>query len=294
MKKFGDIFFYSSFLIQSCVSILISFLVVFLIGKEAFVFFEQIPLKDFFLSTQWRPLLEPSSFGFWPLLIGSVQIVFGAILLSLPIGLGLAIFTQEYGKKIRFILKPILEILAGIPTVVYGYFALSFITPLLKKVFPELEIFNALSASIVVGLMILPMICSLCDDAFNSLPSFLKQGAYALGARSFEVILFVIIPASYRRILAACVLAISRALGETMAVSLAAGSSPQMGFDFFKGIQTMTAYIVQVSLGDTPQTGMAYLSSFAIAGILFMITLFFNTLAHLLVFKKDLYEKTAI
>lgn len=183
--------------------------------------------------------------------------------------------------------ETLLEILAGIPTVVYGFFALSFITPLLRLIFPQIEIFNALSGAMVVGVMILPMVASLCDDAFLALPKELKQGAYALGANTFEVVLQVTIPAIRSRIGAIMVLSISRAVGETMAVTLAAGATPKMTLNPFESIQTMTAYIVQISLGDAPAGGIESLTCYAVGGLLFLITLALNITGHLLLKNKN-------
>ena len=228
-----------------------------------------------------------------PLVIGTMMIVIGSSLISIPIGLITAIFISEYASPLsKKILKPILEILAGIPTVVYGYFALTVITPFLKNIFPEIEVFNALSGSIVVGVMVLPMICSLCDDAFSDLPRSLKEGGYALGATSFEVITKITIPAALPRIISAFILAISRAIGETMAVVLAAGATPTMSTSPLSSIQTMTSYIVQVSLGETPAGGIEYQTCFAVGSLLFLITLAMNIFGRMIQekFKMELPE----
>ena len=232
------------------ISLLTTLGIIFVLAKETFAFLQVVPLWDFLLGTRWNPLLDPQSFGVLPLLSGTMLIMVGAALIALPLGLTTAIYLSEFAAPTtRSFIKPTLEILAGIPTIVYGYFALTFITPLLKHIFPSIEIFNALSGAIVVGIMILPMISSLCDDAFHAVPKGLKEGGYALGATSFEVIWQVIIPHASSRILAAFILALSRAIGETMAVTLAAGSNPQLALNPLESIQTMTAYIVQVSLG---------------------------------------------
>ncbi|RME17730.1 MAG: phosphate ABC transporter permease subunit PstC [Bdellovibrio sp.] len=252
-----------------------------LLGKESWSFFQKVPLKDFLFGTHWAPLLEPKSFGVLPLLSGTFMIVILSISLALPLGLLTATFLSEFASPHwRKWLKPALEILAGIPTVVYGYFALTFITPLLKSIYPPTEIFNALSASIVVGIMILPMISSLCDDAFFDFPISLKEGALSLGATPFEFITQILYPASLSRIGAALVLAISRAIGETMAVTIAAGATPKITLNPFESIQTMTAYIVQVSLGDTPAGGIEYQTCFAVGALLFILTFFFNWIGH--------------
>ncbi len=260
--------------------------VVFVLGNEAVPFFLEVSLIDFLTGTKWEPLLEPKSFGVLPLVFGTFLIVIGAVLVALPIGLLTAIFMSEYAShSLRSVVKPVLEVLAGIPTVVYGYFALTFITPLLRSVIPGVDVFNAASAALVVGIMILPMISSLCDDAFRAIPRSLRDGAYALGATSYEVIWKVVIPASFTRIGAALVLAVSRAIGETMAVTLAAGATPTLSFDVFGSVQTMTAYIVQVALGDTPAGGIEYQTSYAVGALLFVITFVLNIFGNVYIFK---------
>lgn len=220
------------------------------------------------------------------------MIVVGSAFVCIPIGVVTAVYLSQYAsKKVRRIIKPILEILAGIPTVVYGYFALTFITPILRVFIPETEIFNALSGSIVVGIMILPMVASLCDDALQAVPKTLKQGGFALGTTSFEVIRGIMIPAAFSGIIASFVLAISRAFGETMAVTLAAGATPKFTLNPLESIQTMTAYIVQVSLGDTPAGGIEYQTIFAVAGLLFLVTLIMNLLSnHIMNKYREVYD----
>ena len=194
-----------------------------------------------------------------------------------------AIFLSEYAsERARSILKPVLEVLAGIPTVVYGFFALTFVTPILRTVLPDTHVFNAASAAIVVGIMVLPMVASLCDDAFRAVPDNLREGAYSLGATSFEVTTRVVVPAGLSGVFAAFVLAISRAIGETMAVTLAAGATPNLTMNPLESIQTMTAYIVQVSLGDTPAGTLTYQTLFAVAAVLFLVTLCLNILANMI------------
>jgi len=274
------------------VSVLTTFAIVWILIREAGVFFQEVSVSEFLFGTQWTPLLEPRSFGVLPLVCGTFLIVAGTALIALPAGLATAIYLSEYASsRVRSILKPILEVLAGIPTVVYGYFALSFVTPLLRTVFSDVQIFNAASASIVVGIMVLPMVASLCDDTLRAVPASLRQGAYAVGATPVEVTLGVVIPSSLSGIMAAFVLALTRAIGETMAVTLAAGATPKMTMDPFVGIQTMTAYIVQVSLGDTPAGGIAYQTIFAVSALLFVITLIMNIVSsHLLRKFREVYE----
>lgn len=259
---------------------------VYLLGRETLNFFDLVSFKEFWTSSEWSPLIEPKTFGIWPLICGTALISLGGIIIALPFGLMIAIQMSEFSSpRLRSILKPTLEILAGVPTVVYGYFALTVITPFLRVFFPDIEIFNGLSASIVVGIMILPMVASLCDDAFRALPRSLRDGAYSLGATSREVIQDVLLPAASGRVVAAVLLALSRAVGETMAVTLAAGSTPKMTSSYFESIQTMTAYIVQVSLGDVASGGVEYLSSFAVGFVLLLMTLFMNGFGTYLILK---------
>ena len=274
------------------ISVLTTFAIVFILAQETGVFFKDVSVLDFLFGTQWTPLLEPRSFGVLPLVCGTVLIVVGAGSLALPIGLATAIYLSEYAStRVRSLLKPILEVLAGIPTIVYGYFALTFITPLLKTFFPKIQTFNAASASLVVGIMILPMVASLCDNAFRAVPDSLRQGAYAVGATQYEVTTGVVIPSALSGVMAAFVLALSRAIGETMAVTLAAGATAKLTMDPFVSIQTMTAYIVQVSLGDTPAGTIAYQTIFAVSALLFIITLCMNIISHRLLHRfREVYE----
>ncbi len=255
--------------------------IIYTLSQETWHFFKTVSVVDFLFGTKWEPLMEPKSFGVLPLVSGTLLISIGAGLFAIPSGVMIGVFLTEYAhEKMRRIVKPILEILAGIPTIVYGYFAITFVTPIIKTIMPDIEVFNALSGAIVVGVMILPMVASLVDDALLALPQSLKHGAYALGATPFEVISGVIIPASFGRIMAAFILAISRAIGETMAVTMAAGSNPQLTFNPLQSIQTMTSYIVQVALGDTPAGGIEYLTSYAVAFLLFVMTFGLNWIGH--------------
>lgn len=260
--------------------------------EETFQFFSEVSWVEFFFGTEWTPLFEPRRFGIWPLIMGTTLITLGAALIGLPIGMGIAIFLNEYAsQRVQEWFKPVLEILAGIPTVVYGYFAVKTVTPALQAAIPQVEVFNALSAAIVVGIMIVPMIASLCDDAIRSVPRSVKEAGYALGATKLEVTTQVVIPAAMSGLVAAFILALSRALGETMAVTLAAGSTPKMSLNPLESVQTMTAYIVQVSLGDTPHGTLEYRSIFAVGSVLFLMTLAFNLLAYQLVKKyRRVYE----
>ncbi len=280
------------FFLCAAVSTLTTAAVIAVLAFETWGFLQQVPLTDFLFGTTWTPLLQPKSYGLLPLLAGTTMIVVGSAMVAVPIGLASAIYLSEYASdRARNLLKPILEVLAGIPTVVYGFFALTFVTPLLKTVFPATQVFNAASAAIVVGIMVLPMVASLCDDAFRAVPDSLREGAYSLGATSFEVTTRVVVPASLSGVFAAFVLAISRAIGETMAVTLAAGATPILTLNPLESIQTMTAYIVQVSLGDTPQGTLTYQTLFAVASVLFLITLSLNLIANFIMKRyQEVYE----
>ncbi|MDG1114887.1 MAG: phosphate ABC transporter permease subunit PstC [Pseudomonadales bacterium] len=276
----------------AAISVLTTLAVVGVLSIETFNFFQQVPAADFLFGTRWTPLLEPKSYGILPLLFGTTLIVIGAAIVALPVGLACAIYLSEYaGVRTREVVKPILEILAGIPTIVYGFFAITFVTPILRTLIPSTEVFNAASAGIVVGIMVLPMVASLCDDALRAVPNALRDGAYSLGATSFEVTARIVVPASLSGIFAAFVLAISRAIGETMAVTLAAGATPNLTLNPLESIQTMTAYIVQVSLGDTPAGTLSYQTLFAVGAVLFSMTLILNLIANAVMNRyRDVYE----
>ena len=261
-------------------STLVTVGIVVVLFRETIIFFQQVSVLDFLTDTQWTPLFQEKHFGVLPLAAGSLLVAGGAALLAVPIGLLTAVFLSEYaGPRLRKVLKPLLEILAGIPTVVYGYFALTFITPLLRTVWPETDVFNALSASIVVGIMIIPTISSLSEDALRAVPSALREGAYGLGATKLEVSTKVVVPAALSGVIASFILGISRAIGETMAVSIAAGNLPNLTVNPLESIQTMTAYIVQASLGDTPHGSIGYQTLFAVGMTLFLITLVMNVVS---------------
>lgn len=264
----------------TAISLLTTGAIVGVLVVEAAGFFQHVSPLEFFFGTRWVPLLEPSSYGILPLLWGTLQVTVLAALVAIPLGLCCAIYLSEYASaRVRTWVKPALELLAGIPTVVYGYFALTFVTPMLRHVLPDIQVFNALSAGIVVGIMILPMIATLGDNALRAVPANLRQAGHALGATSYEVTTRIVVPAGLSGVMAAFLLAISRAIGETMAVTLAAGQTPNLSFSALESIQTMTAYIVQVSLGDTPADGIAYQTLFAVALVLFTLTLLLNLLS---------------
>lgn len=261
----------------AAVSTLVTVGIVAVLLTETIAFFRRVSPVAFFTGTEWTPLFQNPEFGVLPLLSGSFLVAAGAAVVAIPLGLLSAIFLSEYsGPRLRGVLKPLLEILAGIPTVVYGYFALTFITPLLRTFAPETDVFNAASAALVVGIMILPTVSSLSDDALRAVPKALRQGAYGLGATKFEVSTRVVVPAALSGILASFILGISRAIGETMAVVIAAGNMPNLTLNALESIQTMTAYIVQASLGDTPRGSIGYQTLFAVGMTLFVITLAMN------------------
>ncbi|MFW6089548.1 MAG: phosphate ABC transporter permease subunit PstC [Gemmatimonadota bacterium] len=274
------------------VSVLTTVGIVVVLLTESAGFFREVPLDDFLTGTQWSPLYTDQQFGILPLLNGTLLIAVGAMLIALPIGLTSAIYLSEYATpRMRGIVKPLLEILAGIPTVVYGYFALLFITPLLRTVFPSAGVYNAASGAIVVGIMIIPMVASLSEDALSAVPRALREAAYGLGATKFEVSTRVAVPAALSGIVASFILAISRAVGETMAVTLAAGATPRMTLSFLESVQTMTAYIVQVSLGETPHGSIEYKTIFAVGLVLFCITLAMNLISNRITARfREVYE----
>ncbi|WP_299024158.1 phosphate ABC transporter permease subunit PstC [uncultured Thermanaerothrix sp.] len=279
-------------LICAAVSILTTLGIVLTLLRETILFFQQVSIVEFFTETRWTPLFASKKFGIWPLVNGTVLVAAGAMIIALPLGLLAAIYMSEYASEnMRRILKPILEVLAGIPTVVYGYFALLFVTPLLKSIFPQTQTFNGASASIVMGFMILPMVASISEDALSAVPRSLRDAAYALGATKLEVSTQIVVPAALSGISASFILAVSRAIGETMIVAIAAGQQPKLTLNPLESIETMTAYIVQVSLGDTPQQSLAYLTIFAVGAMLFFMTLVMNVISHFLTRRfREVYE----
>ncbi len=259
------------------VSIFTTVSIIYILGVESYHFFSQVPLRDFFFATEWAPLFEPRSYGIWPLVNGTFLIAILSIVIALPLGICIAIYTSEYATGWwQKILKPLLEILAGIPSVVYGYFAVTQVSPLIQSVFPSAEVYNSLSAAIVIAIMVLPTIASICDDSLRAIPKQVRDGAYALGTRKSEVTLHIVVPAALSGILAAFILAFSRAIGETMVVTLAAGGTAQLTANPLVGIQAMTAYIAQVALGDVAHGSVEYQSIFAVGLVLFFITLALN------------------
>jgi phosphate transport system permease protein len=276
----------------AAISVLTTAGIVFTLMGETLQFFREVSPFEFLTGTRWTPLFASQHFGVLPLVNGTLAVAFVAMLVAIPVGLLTAIYLSEYAPDgLRSILKPVLEVLAGIPTVVYGYFALLFVTPVLRSILPEMQIFNVLSAGIVMGFMILPMMASISEDALRAVPRGLREGAYALGSTKFEATTRVVLPGALSGILAAVVLSISRAIGETMIVAIAAGQQPKMGLDLLSSMETMTAFIVQVSLGDTPQDTLEFRTIFAVGTLLFAMTFAMNMLGDWFVRRyREVYE----
>jgi phosphate transport system permease protein len=250
---------------------------------ESAGFFKHVALLDFLTDTQWTPLFDDAHYGILPLMAGTLVTTAIALVVAIPLGTITAIYLSEYaGYRTREIIKPLMELLSAVPTVVYGYFALLFVTPLLQRLLPELPGFNMLSAGIVIGVMIIPYVSSVSEDAIRAVPMHLRESSYAMGATRLQTSLRVVIPAALSGIVAAYILGISRAIGETMVVAVAAGSQPNLTWNPMEGAATITAYIVQVSLGDLPHGSLEYQSIFAVGLVLLLMTLLFNVLGHLL------------
>ncbi len=287
--KISNVVARNLFFLFAIITILTTLGIVISLLRDSLGFFAEIPIKDFLFGKVWTPLFSDPEFGVLPLVSGTVLITLISAVISIPIGLFTAIYLSEYAnKKVRKIIKPILEVLAGIPSIVFGYFALTTITPFLKNILPQTEIFNALSASLAVGVMTIPLVSSLSEDALRAVPDSLRQGALALGSTKMETSLKVVVPAAISGISASFVLAISRAIGETMIVTIAAGARPNLTFNPLESVQTMTSFIVQASQGDNPHGTVGYYSLFAVGLLLFLITLGLNILSHHLV---DKYRK---
>jgi phosphate transport system permease protein len=263
--------------VSAAASILVTAGIIAVLLVETVEFFQEVPIVEYLTGTEWTPLFSIKHFGILPLVSGTLLVTVIAMVVAVPTGLLSAIFLSEYAPTaVRRIVKPVLEILAGVPTVVYGYFALLFVTPLLQTWIPHLATYNALSPGIVMGIMILPLVSSLSEDAMQGVPRGLREGAYALGATRMQTSLSVVLPAAFSGITAAFILAASRAIGETMIVAIAAGQQPRLTWNPLVPVETMTAYIVQVSLGDTPQGTLEYRTIFAVGMLLFLGTFALN------------------
>ncbi|MBX3095552.1 MAG: phosphate ABC transporter permease subunit PstC [Fimbriimonadaceae bacterium] len=270
--------------VSAALSIITTIAIVVILFSQSAPFFQQVPVTDFFFGMEWNPASK--KYGVVPLAVATLIITIGSACVSVPLGTLVGIYLAEYASpRIRGILKPALELLAGVPTVVYGYFALTTVTPLIKMIFPEAQTFNMLSGAIVVGIMTLPLVSSLCEDAISAVPRSMREGAFAMGSTKFETIRLVVIPSALSGIVASFILAISRAVGEVMAVAMAAGLNPKFTLNPLEGSMTMTAMIVNTSKGDVARGTITYQSIFAVALALFLITLTLNMIANFLVRK---------
>jgi phosphate transport system permease protein len=293
--RYGELLIQGLLLLCALLSVVTTIGIVVALAEPTVEFFQEVPIGDFYTGTEWSPLFSDAHFGVLPLVSATLVITFWALVVCIPFGLGAAIYLSEYAHdRTRRILKPILEILAGIPTVVYGFFALTFVTPLLQDIWflgKEPQVFNALSAGLVMGVMILPTVASLSEDAMAAVPQGLRQGAFALGATKFKVSTRVVVPAALSGIVASFVLGISRAVGETMIVLIAAGGTPNLSFLPTEAMQTMTAFIAAAGLGDQPTGSVGYKTLFAVGSTLFVMTLIMNVLSIRLVRKyREVYE----
>jgi phosphate transport system permease protein len=267
--------------LAASLSVFTTVAIVYILVKESVVFFRQVPLLDFLTDTQWTPLFDDAHFGIMVLLSGTITSSAVALLVAIPLGTVIAIYLSEFAPfRVREISKPFLELLGGVPTIVYGYFALVFVTPLLQKLYPELPGFNLLSAGLVMGVMIIPYVSSLSEDAMRAVPMSLREGSYAMGATRLQTALKVVMPAATSGIASAYILGISRAVGETMILAVAAGMQPNLTFNPLEPGATITSYIVQVALGDLPHGSIGYQTIFAAGLMLLLMTLLFNILGH--------------
>jgi phosphate transport system permease protein len=268
-------------MMAALVAVATTFAIVGVLLYESLSFFKTVSVVEFFTDTEWTPLFEDAHYGILPLVSGTLTTSAIALAVAVPIGTISAIFLSEFAThKTREIVKPILELLVGVPTVVFGYFALFFVTPLLQTIYPDLPSFNMLGAGIVMGIMIIPYIASLSEDAMRAVPMSMREGSYAMGATRFQTAVKVVTPAAISGIVAAYILAISRAVGETMVVAIAAGQQPNLTFNPLESAATITAYIVQVAMGDLPHGSIGYQSIFAAGLVLMAMTLTFNIIGH--------------
>ncbi|MBZ0326188.1 MAG: phosphate ABC transporter permease subunit PstC [Altibacter sp.] len=281
MRKVKELIIEKSLLSSALITILVTFGIIMVLSVEAVIFFKEVSIVDFFTDTQWTPLFTEKHFGILPLLSGTLLTSFIAISVALPIGLSISIYLSEYApKSFRKTIKPLLELLAAVPTVVYGFFALVVVTPFLQEIIPNLSGFNSLSAGIVMGIMIIPYISSLSEDALHAVPSSLREASFGMGATKLQTAFKVIVPAASSGIIVSIILAISRAIGETMIVAIAAGQQPRLTLDPTVPVETITAYIVQVSLGDVQHGSLEYRTIFAAGITLFAFTFLLNTISY--------------
>jgi len=270
-------------LISGLVAVFTTVAIVFVLFYESSFFFEHVSIKDFITDTMWTPLFADARYGIMPLVAGTLTVTGVAILVAIPVGTIIAIYLSEFAPhQLRESVKPVLELLGAVPTVVYGYFALLMVTPLLQKVWPELPGFNMLSAGLVIGLMIVPYVASVSEDAMRAVPKYMREGSYAMGATKMQTALRVVVPGAFSGLAAAYILGISRAVGETMVVAIAAGMMANLTFNPTEPAATITAYIVQVSLGDLPHDSIGYQSIFAAGLVLMLMTLVLNVIGFFL------------
>jgi phosphate transport system permease protein len=290
LKKVSERIIENLLAFSGVVTVLTTIGIVWVLVSESWAFFAQVSLSDFLFDTEWTPLFAQKHYGILPLLSGTLLTTLIAILTALPLGLTIAVYLSEYvDKNVKKTIKPALEILAAVPTVVYGFFALTVVTPFLQTFIPGLGSFNALSAGLVMGIMIVPLISSLSEDALSAVPKSLREASYGMGATRFQTSFKVIVPAASSGILVSVILAISRAIGETMVVAIAAGQQPNLTFDPREAVETITAYIVQVSLGDVQHGSMEYKTIFAAGISLFIFTFLLNNISYFI--KKKYQEK---
>jgi phosphate transport system permease protein len=269
--------------LAALVSVLTTVGIVYILVKESVVFFQAVPLGKFLTDTQWTPLFDDAHFGILVLLSGTLTSSAVGLAIAIPLGTVIAIYLSEFAPfRLRELAKPFLELLGGVPTIVYGYFALLFVTPLLQKIYPELPGFNLLSAGIVMGIMIIPYVSSISEDAMRAVPMSLREGSYAMGATRLQTALRVVVPAAFSGIASAYILGISRAVGETMILAVAAGMQPNLTFNPLEPAATITAFIVQVALGDLPHGSVGYQTIFAAGLTLMVFTLLCNIAGHVL------------
>ena len=291
-KRWGEAVIKALLALCALVSVATTLGIVLALFLPAIEFFQEVNFVDYITGTEWAPLFLQAKFGVIPLIAGTLSVTFWACLVAIPSGLGAAIFLSEYARpRTRNVLKPALELLAGIPTVVFGYFALTFVTPLLRDIGLQVLVFNALSAGLVMGVMIIPTVASLSEDAMTAVPRDLRDGAYALGSNKLQVSTRIVVPAAVSGIVAAFVLGISRAIGETMIVLLAAGQQPNLTFDPKQAVETMSAFIAATGAGDVPTGSVEYKTIFAVGATLFAMTLVVNAVAIRLVRRfREAYE----
>ena len=293
-RRYGETVIKGLLLLAALISLLTTFGIVYALLQETIVFFGEVGFHDFMFGTKWTPLFEPASFGVLPLIVGTFATTLIGLVVAIPLGLGAAVYLSEYARpRVRKTIKPIIELLAGIPTIVFGYFALTFFTPEILRGFFHLDvgIFNALAAGIIIGFLIIPIVASISEDSMRSVPQSLREGAFGLGASKLQTTVRVVFPAALSGIVASIVLAMSRAVGETMVVVIAGGLQPQWGADVGKSMETLTAFIAATAKGDVPTGSIEYKTLFAVGMTLFVITLVINVISIRLVRKyRQVYE----